>query len=637
MRTFRVSCSAAALLSALCAVHIPHHALPIRSNPRDADLYGRQTTTGESFLKLPCDVRRRTAGGHSTAPARMLTVTLPGLLANLMFAVAALEGLSDSLQREPHLSIDASCLLGGDIKANDLSRRRVQAFAAAFGIHLCEGTFENVSWYDTSHALGWGRYDAQLLMLNKQMEVAGSQRAPGYSSDLGRIAASFSPQYFDHLGRDYFRKLFAFPRHVMEKARDFVDGALAEYSDSSRLLRCRLVGIHVRRGDKNWEFHMFNEWSHGASYIQRAIDVSGKLFGGEAQAPLLYVVTTDDPTWVRAAMGSMSNLVISPFTTSAECKMDINCHEPLVDMAILSLCDVIVVSGSSTYSWWAAYLSADSSVVIAPRLPVNPRGEFGPCVTTGHRHTQPQHEHELLPLTAQRPTNAERCDPVVDELPNGAGASTEAWCRWMPGGKKHVRCGAFWSEEYYPDDWILLDEVCWPAYATGLVLPISPTVPSAHVFDRLVWQHPAFDVFPDWWGPLVTSVQHADKTSLSQPFCGEAGDGKCRAPSGIEGDGREDKPVTHGGSRPWSLAASVLHAPEDSSVCTYIDGSLRASLPAHGSGEALAQVTIDAGSRGEHTALVCVAGASPCPQYPHLDPDCVPSAFSLVFQDAGPA
>ena len=446
----------------LAAVFAVQPTLPARSDP--PDVMGRQAATGESILRLPCDVRQRAAaaGGRSTAPVPMLTVTLPGLLANLMFGVAALEGMSDSLQRVPHLSIDASCLLNGDAKADELSVRRVQAFAAAFGINLCEDMWQNASWHDAKQALGWGRYDEQLLLLNQHTEEARSKRDPADSSaDLARVAASFSPRYFNHLGRDYFRRLFTFPARVMEKARNFITEARAGYSeqDASRGLRLRLVGIHVRRGDKNWEFHMFNEWSHGASYIQRALDVSAKIYGGEGQAPLLYVVTTDDPRWVRATMGSIPNLVISPFATSPECKMDITCHEPLIDMAILSLCDTVVVSGSSTYSWWAGYLSAESSVVIAPRLPVNPLGEFGPCSTENPPvATSPVDEHAHAAASLRR-ANAHICSAGVDGVSSGAGGPVEAWCKWVPGGQRHARCGAFWSDEYYPEDWILLDEV----------------------------------------------------------------------------------------------------------------------------------------------------------------------------------
>jgi len=446
----------AAAVGVLCLLK----AIALTADPRgDGADQWRKAPPGISALKLPCGARGAQAARDGGGTA-VLTITLPGLLANLMFAVAALEGLADSLQRVPHLSIDASCLLAGDAKADDLSVRRVSAFAAAFGIHLCEGAFGNASWHDSHQTVGWGRFDGGLLSRVQLMNPHGAAKS---SPDLARVSATFSPRYFEHLGRDRFRQLFAFPMHVAEKARAFVDQARAEYHEKNpgHSVRLRVVGVHARRGDKNWEFHMFNEWSHGAAYIQRAIDVFGRLFGLEGH--LLYVVTSDDPDWVRATMGSMPNVVISPFLTSPECKMDINCHEPLIDMAILSSCDAIVVSGSSTYSWWAGYLSSEAAVVIAPRLPVNPRGEFGPCSTQSppiNPGARPG-----LPAPAQRRKahlcRSEPADVAARETCEGGGGgkAAEILCEWIPGGQRHVRCENFWSEDYYPDDWVLLDEV----------------------------------------------------------------------------------------------------------------------------------------------------------------------------------
>ena len=294
-----------------------------------------------SALQLPCDAGPTgAAGAAGAAGAGAVTATLPGLLGNLMFAVAALVGVAATLERAPHLSIGASCVLSGP--GDDLSRRRVQAFAAAFGLQLCElEGATNATWREARAELGWGRFDEQLVLA-------------GRSGGALRVHASFSPRYFQHLGRAYFRRLFDFPARAREQAHGFLEDARA--AEVSRLghapQHLYVVGVHMRRGDKNWEFDMFNEWSHGAGYIQRAMNVAQRLYNGH----VLYVVTTDDHAWAAATMAAVPNMALSPFVTSPGCKMDIHCTEPLVDMALLSLCDIVVVSGSSTYSWWAAYL-----------------------------------------------------------------------------------------------------------------------------------------------------------------------------------------------------------------------------------------------------------------------------------------
>lgn len=144
-------------------------------------------------------------------------------------------------------------------------------------------------------------------------------------------------------------------------------------------------------------------------------------------------------------------------------------------------------------------------------------------------------------------------------------------------------------------------------------------------------------MYPDWWGPLVTSVQLVHDLDLNmhtaESACKQADAPRCREFATADGDKGQDRETTQGFGRHGSvtLAARVLHAPDEATVCTYLHGSLLASLPAHGSGDALVQASLDAGSWDEQTALVCVAGGGACQQHPHLDPECLPSAFSLVL------
>ena len=420
----------------------------------DADAVGFSIADAGSSLKLPCTRQLELMHQAEAAGAGgILTVSLPGLLGNLMFAVAALEGIADKLHRPAHLSVVDSLHktgpeAGGDTAADELSARRLHSFAAAFGLQFCEAHGLNSSWHDLNFGRGWGRYD-------EGIDAAGIRRVSDADGDAVpsavRVTPSFARHFFEHLPREKLRRLFRFPPPVASKAQAFLQASREEYARKAGLAaeQLRLVGVHVRRGDKNWEYHLFNEWSHGAPYISRAMQVVHRLFHSPATQGrhVLFVVTSDDHQWVRDSF-RLPNMVLSPFVTTPECKMAITCDDPLVDMAILSMCDAVVVSGSSTYSWWAAYLSADTSVTIAPRLPVNPQGPFGPCASTGREGVTDAAAHTAL-------ASAQSCG-----VAGGAAGLMQARGIgvWVAGRRTHAECQEFWSHDYYPDDWILLDE-----------------------------------------------------------------------------------------------------------------------------------------------------------------------------------
>ena len=122
--------------------------------------------------------------------------------------------------------------------------------------------------------------------------------------------------------------------------------------------------------------------------------------------------------------------------------------------------------------------SADTSVTIAPRLPVNPFGKFGPCSTD-----LPPPAPSLSSMPTWRAT-AQNCGVTLRssggrEGQEGAGKGWgESLGVWMEDGERHVRCEEFASADYYPEDWILLDEVQgWGANAHTYF----PLYPSTHL------------------------------------------------------------------------------------------------------------------------------------------------------------
>ena len=141
------------------------------------------------------------------------------------------------------------------------------------------------------------------------------------------------------------------------------------------------------------------------------------------------------------------------------------------------------------------------------------------------------------------------------------------------------------------------------------------------------------DVFPEWWGPDVTALTLLpDQLSTQARGLGDAVD-------------------------IVAVAARLVNLPPTGRVCVYIDGAVAASLPAHGSGHALFQLTLAAPdpavpvkpaisateSKGCRVAVCAVAGGDDmglgdeeggCPVTSHLDTDC---ALSLTEISVPPA
>ncbi|KAJ1474227.1 glycosyl transferase [Baffinella frigidus] len=166
-------------------------------------------------------------------------------------------------------------------------------------------------------------------------------------------------------GRAHIRdEIFRFPDDVRAEARDFLNLVRAETGGTRKI-----VGIHVRRDwDTLRQEGMEIEWSRNVEYFSRAIEVTRKLFG-----PIAIVICTDDYAWASMAFKSLPQEEFPDPELTRKCKWTMACNAPLVDMAILASSDAVVVSGVSTFSWWAAYLVQEEGVVVAPRQPINPQ------------------------------------------------------------------------------------------------------------------------------------------------------------------------------------------------------------------------------------------------------------------------
>ncbi len=155
----------------------------------------------------------------------------------------------------------------------DLESKRVSSFAKAFGLSIVENgsvwqAGQTVS--EVASRFGWGRYDVDL----QNRVERGS-----------RIEISFSHKYFKNIGAGNLRKIFRFSDNVLQIASSFLSGVQSEcqvriipYQDGLSFKRSlsqgkSVAGVHLRRGDKMWEFDRFSEWSHGIGYVSRALTI----------------------------------------------------------------------------------------------------------------------------------------------------------------------------------------------------------------------------------------------------------------------------------------------------------------------------------------------------------------------------
>ena len=141
-----------------------------------------------------------------------------------------------------------------------------------------------------------------------------------------------SAKYFERVAPK-IRKMFDFKPTILEKARVVLAGL--------RHNKQKLVGVHVRRGD--YMAYGYLDFPP-AAYFEAAM----------AQFPgHQFVVVSMEVEWCKAQpfFANNANVVVLPKDRAGA-----------VDMAILSLCDGIILT-LGTFGWWAAWLAKDARVV----------------------------------------------------------------------------------------------------------------------------------------------------------------------------------------------------------------------------------------------------------------------------------
>ena len=147
----------------------------------------------------------------------------------------------------------------------------------------------------------------------------------------------------------YFHNVFSELRKMFAVKGEYLNQAIKFLKENTPDVRT-LIGLHVRRGD----FLTKTSQKEGRVVADRNYTRKSINFFRGNYKDAFFVVLSDDQKWCKDNING-SDVIFSPF------------KEPIVDMAILSLCNhTIITSGS--YGWWGAWL-ANGTVVYLKDFP----------------------------------------------------------------------------------------------------------------------------------------------------------------------------------------------------------------------------------------------------------------------------
>ena len=275
-------------------------------NVTNAANHSCNETTGElRRVNISRTVAQDIKAGLNGAQRRNLYIQCPdvrGRLGNQMFEVAATLGIAHAMNYKPVISP---------------SHPLVKYFKIIVSTVQPENSV-------TIHEKLWrlGTWRTRNCFDGYNLTLDGHFQAWTYFTDIPEI----------------IREAFTIRPEYLNKAKTFV-GTVQEDSIT-------LVGIHVRRGD------LLRKAEHdGGSTVADKYYISEAMqFYRNSCALVRFIVCSDDMWWSRSNIEG-PDVVFSPF------------KEPILDMAIMSLCDHTIIT-SGTFGWWGGWLSGGQVVYL---------------------------------------------------------------------------------------------------------------------------------------------------------------------------------------------------------------------------------------------------------------------------------
>ena len=177
-----------------------------------------------------------------------------------------------------------------------------------------------------------------LKMFSEAGCCAYDQKIEKLSGDANvSLAGHFQSWKYFEGAENFIRENIKLQKPFVEAAKDF----LLKVNKTGNVL----VGVHVRRGDKTSQSESRKGNSvAGTDYIFKAM----RYFKDVSTNSTIFIIISDDKRWCSETLAA-NNTILSPF------------DDPGVDLAILSLCDHVIVT-SGTFGWWGAWLAGGKTV-----------------------------------------------------------------------------------------------------------------------------------------------------------------------------------------------------------------------------------------------------------------------------------
>ncbi|KAG8234626.1 hypothetical protein J437_LFUL014202 [Ladona fulva] len=168
---------------------------------------------------------------------------------------------------------------------------------------------------------------------------------------------------------DPLKKEFRFHRRFVEEAQQTLRSVADEIQWKRRKQNCTManftfVGVHVRRTDfAQWLPRVYNKSLATATYFRRAMDYYRK----QMDDPIVFIVVSDDPTWVKANLGARKINSYGFQHTGREdvylgTKEDDNSFNGIGhDFALMSLCNHSIID-YGTFGAWGALLAGGNTI-----------------------------------------------------------------------------------------------------------------------------------------------------------------------------------------------------------------------------------------------------------------------------------
>ena len=195
-----------------------------------------------------------------------------------------------------------------------------------------------LNYFDIKHVSNTKPENVQTIYEHLQWRNKGWRANKTYLSRNLTLSGYYqSFKYFNDVAHE-LRKTFTIKHGYLDQASKF----LKENTPKVKTL----VGIHVRRTD----FQTMISKREGrvvadGNFTRKSMNAFRAQY-----KDAFFVVVSDDQKWCQKTIKG-SDVIFSPF------------KEPIVDMAILSLCNHTIIT-AGTFSWWGAWLANGTTVYL---------------------------------------------------------------------------------------------------------------------------------------------------------------------------------------------------------------------------------------------------------------------------------